>query len=57
MLDELPIELRKYIFSFLKKKRYRCLLCNILSNLDNKNMYEYKGLDGYIVCKRCWIGY
>ena len=57
MFDNLPIELRKLIFTFLKPRSYRCELCYIVSSLDNKNMFEYKGSESYIVCKRCWIGY
>ena len=55
-MDNLPDELRKYIFSFLRKKeRDQCLLCQ--SWYKTNDIYRFAGFESYTVCKRCWIGY
>lgn len=55
-MNNLPDELRKHIFSFLKKReRDQCQLCLIWYKA--RNIYKFSGFESYSVCKRCWIGY
>ena len=56
MMNNLPHELRKYIFSFLKNKdRDQCQICQIWCNYVD--IYRFSGFESYSVCKKCWIGY
>jgi hypothetical protein len=55
MFDNLPEELRKYIFLFLEKQSQKCHLCNFL--YKRKELFKMNLPEQYIVCKRCWIGY
>ena len=59
--DDLPDELRRHIFSYLRNKaRDCCAICNIVCVWDKKvrEMYIARN-DGpkYVICRRCWIGY
>lgn len=59
--DDLPDELRKYIFSYLRSKaRDYCCMCNKVCVWDEKvnDMYVVRN-DGpkYVICRICWISY
>jgi len=55
MFDNLPKELRKYIFLFLERQSQECDLCKFL--YKRKELFKMHIPKQYSVCKRCWIGY
>lgn len=59
--DDLPDELRRYIFSYLRSRASDCCaMCNKVCVWDKKvnDMYIVRN-DGpkYVICRICWISY